>query len=296
MDGKICAKSRDCAYLPWQICASSEHRLPKKGLSVFIRRESFFWMQSARESERNAENTLKWNDRMHNYIDWLNKTQRLTYWDEPLCVYKCGRTANSPTSAMQTSSSILPISSEADEFSFKARSNFGWRMKSSGSIDDFLADYSHEDVSIEEFLSCLEDTHIEQRNTSSIFNSARSHTVQPIHTTDTVHPSALNSTSKRKLSVLVKEEQETKIVGEVPVSKPCPADGGRETRHESLSDSREEVRRRKNREYQRRFREKRMRLELQKEASSLFHQQQTSSTQLPVSNHANYFSSINRQH
>jgi hypothetical protein len=121
---------------------------------------------------------------------------------------------------------------------------FSARVSSSGSIDDFLAEYELETKSISDFMLCLEDQSI----------AASHHT--KCNMDIFLYPKPAAAISKK---VNRSASNDTRIV--IEKKEPC-------TNHSDASkmsaESREELRRSKNREYQRRFREKKIRLELER--------------------------------
>ena len=141
----------------------------------------------------------------------------------------------------------------------------GPSLRSSGSIDDFLAEYRHERSSIVSFLSCL----------------AEPTCTDPASNNNTHLDAALGSDSE-----VARQQPPHRIVMSREIGQSDPIDGRekvvatssrkrtRETRQRSESsrkvartkahnESKEERRRIKNCEYQRRFRERRLRLEMQ---------------------------------
>ena len=135
-------------------------------------------------------------------------------------------------------------------------------VNSTGSIDDFLADYRHETSSIVSFLSCLEESEIANHQNCLLEQDSRCYKKH----------SASHSSSKRpKIAAMnvagIGAEQATQSrkrhreAGERQPVSACKA-----TRTDADDKSREERRRSKNCEYQRRFREKKRLLELSKAA------------------------------
>jgi hypothetical protein len=122
-------------------------------------------------------------------------------------------------------------------------------LQSSGSIDDFLAEYRHEDATIVQFMSCLEGQELVPSATSEssfpesharIFEEsdrAKSDTssYSGALASATVGTNSKTSAAVAQISLRVKMSPEKKA----------------------------EMRRDKNREYQRRFREKKLRLDMQ---------------------------------
>jgi hypothetical protein len=122
-------------------------------------------------------------------------------------------------------------------------------MKSAGSIDEFLADYRHDDVSILAFISCLGEQDTEPTGLSSL---------------ECIFTQNPPSSEKKLLSSKIGKEQKLKnltSIGRLEISKNKSC---KSLRPRTNIEAQEEIRRSKNREYQRRFREKKMRLEFQR--------------------------------
>ena len=134
-------------------------------------------------------------------------------------------------------------------------------VKSSGSIDDFLADYRHERSSIQSFISSLEDD-VKSRSfehhdvTCPVGLSSRAS--KPLHSTSTL-PVASIEEKKSNLSTDFKGKRIRETSNSQTVS------ARKAVRSRTDNESKEERRRSKNCEYQRRFREKKMRLEMQRQ-------------------------------
>ena len=144
--------------------------------------------------------------------------------------------------------------------------NLGSSLKSSGGIDDFLPEYRHESTSVVSFLSCLEEP---PRKDPASNNTTRRDTALGFESQIARH---------QQLPLKIKENQKIgqsdPIDGREKVVATSSRKRTRETRQRSESsrkvartkahnESKEERRRIKNCEYQRRFRERRLRLEMQ---------------------------------
>ena len=114
---------------------------------------------------------------------------------------------------------------------------------SPGSIGDFLAEYEHENKSISDIMLYLDG-----------FTSALSEQTPMFTPPDKLHQVHTTKTSKKIKS------------GGEPMEKfrPAPLITKEFCTSKITAESREELRRSKNREYQRRFREKKIRLELER--------------------------------
>ena len=141
----------------------------------------------------------------------------------------------------------------------QARSN----MKSSGSIDDFLADYQHERSSIQSFFSSLEEpepAHLKRcglkQHISACFldpaplSPKLCVSTQPVASFEAAQPTHAETTSCSLKRADTKQQR---------------ASVRKTLRSKTNLESKEERRRSKNCEYQRRFREKKMRLEMQRQ-------------------------------
>ena len=128
-------------------------------------------------------------------------------------------------------------------------------LQSSGSVDDFLADYRHEDASILQFMSCLEEP--ERPSMHLHKSSPPASEYGPAHSTQPRQEVNMRQDPSNDLKInVVRSNASSKPKAGVDASlKPMrvrlPAEGKAERRRE------------KNREYQRRFREKKMRLKFQ---------------------------------
>ena len=130
-----------------------------------------------------------------------------------------------------------------------------------GSIDDFLADYRHETSTIVSFMSCLEESEIANHQNSTTKHGSRC----------CKKDSASHASSKRpKVSALnvagIGAEQSTQKRKRPREAERQPVSASHAACTDADDKSREERRRSKNCEYQRRFREKKMLLELNKAA------------------------------
>ena len=144
--------------------------------------------------------------------------------------------------------------------------NLGPSLKSSGSIDDFLAEYRHESTSIVSFLSCFEEP---PRKDPASNNTTRLDAALSLE-------SELECKEQQPLKTLMDREigQSDPIDGKekvastssrkrTRVSQPHSESSRKVARTKAHNESKEERRRIKNCEYQRRFRERRLRLEMQ---------------------------------
>ena len=131
-----------------------------------------------------------------------------------------------------------------------------------GSIDDFLAEYRHESSSILSFLSSLEET-----NTASNMSCTSKH-LNSSWIQDPAIDLCMKSPRLPSSATNIEVKAETTVAESRKRSR-----GDKQQKSDSCSkttlsktdrESQEERRRRKNCEYQRRFREKKMRLELQR--------------------------------
>ena len=140
-------------------------------------------------------------------------------------------------------------------------------QKSCGSVDDFLAQYRHEGSSIETFLSCLEEPEPSQDQISSsigIFSLLRLPDAEssafsrrsPVTLADV--PSHCQAKQASPAAASSKRTQRSSH----PISESARTTFQSPTHRDS---SAEERRRSKNREYQRRYREKRMLSDLRRQ-------------------------------
>ena len=131
-----------------------------------------------------------------------------------------------------------------------------------GSIDDFLAEYRHESSSILSFLSSLEETNTANNMscTSKPLNSSWVHDPSIDLCKRSVRFPSSAATAEVKIGTTVAESRKRSRVDKQQKSDSC----SKTTLSKTDRESQEERRRRKNCEYQRRFREKKMRLELQR--------------------------------
>ena len=125
-------------------------------------------------------------------------------------------------------------------------------LRSSGSIDDFLMDYKHENTSILQFMTSLEEPELELAQRRS----------------DSLHlPLVGLAASQSSLSCSLNAELAPSVLvtaNRTPITLNSRAVAScKKSRTRMSPESKAELRRIKNREYQRRFREKRLRLELQ---------------------------------
>ena len=134
-------------------------------------------------------------------------------------------------------------------------------VNSTGSIDDFLADYRHERSSIQSFLSNLEEpeavnlqrSKFEDQKSAFPLDSAL-HSSKPTITTGAIWSFEAKQSTHAEVSCKQTEG----------ANKHQKAPHRKILRSRTDSESQKERRRRKNCEYQRRFREKKMRLEMQR--------------------------------
>ena len=131
-------------------------------------------------------------------------------------------------------------------------------LKSSHSIDDFLADYRHESSSIVSFLSCLEESDIATYHSGTIScahsfwkNASASHAYHQRPEFSTLN---IGSIGAKQCDESRKRGRDASHQQPLPALKAVRAE----------TDDQKERRRRKNCEYQRRFREKKIRLEMQR--------------------------------
>ena len=129
-------------------------------------------------------------------------------------------------------------------------------LQSSWSIDDFLAHYRLEDTSIQSFLSCLEESMGEDQESST--SEHRSSTIMLDQGSDTVC-STSTSTDSSFVDTQTTSTAPSRKRTSAPDQLARPLDGNLETNE----DSEDERRRIRNREYQRRFRAKKIRQEMQ---------------------------------
>ena len=141
--------------------------------------------------------------------------------------------------------------------------NLGPSLKSSGSIDDFLAEYRHEGTSIVSFFSCLAEPTCADPASSTTrldaalgFESELARKQQPplrivmsreIGESDPIDERVVATSSRKRTKV----------------SQPRSESSRKVARTKAHNESKEERRRIKKCEYQRRFRERRLRLEMQ---------------------------------
>jgi hypothetical protein len=126
--------------------------------------------------------------------------------------------------------------------------NKGPNLNSSGSIDDFLVEYQHEDATIMQFMTCLDEpepacAQSDSFAWSEVFTSPQMFDTpssgKSIELRSAVdHPASIQSGSKSEVAA-------------------------KAMRVKMSAEGKAERRKEKNREYQRRFREKKLRLELQ---------------------------------
>ena len=139
-------------------------------------------------------------------------------------------------------------------------------FKSSGSIDDFLAHYRLEDTSIQSFLSCLEEPMGAEDQESSTSEHLSS-TYMLDQGSDAVCSTSTDSSfADTQKTNTAPGRKRTSAPDQL--ARPADLDGNLETNE----DSEDERRRIRNREYQRRFRAKKIRQEMQAvEALRSFH-------------------------
>ena len=130
--------------------------------------------------------------------------------------------------------------------------------QSSGSIDDFLAHYRLEDTSIQSFLSCLEEP-MGAKDQESSTSEHLSSTIMLDQGSDTVC-STSTSTDSSFVDTQTTSTAPSRKRTSAPDQLARPLDGNLETNE---ADSEDERRRIRNREYQRRFRAKKIRQEMQ---------------------------------
>ena len=131
-------------------------------------------------------------------------------------------------------------------------------LKSSRSIDDFLADYRHESSSIVSFLSCLEESDIATYHSGTISSA---HSFCKNATASHAYHQRPEFSTLNIGSIGAKQCDESRKRGrDASHQQPLPALKAVRTE----TDDQKERRRRKNCEYQRRFREKKIRLEMQR--------------------------------
>ena len=144
----------------------------------------------------------------------------------------------------QTSNQIRPSKSQ--------------NLTSSGSIDDFLLDYRHEDTSILQFMSCLEDSELVSIRSDASRRPSSDHiSAQSVLQCRRTQQSSSLSTDPPAPSTAVASPKATAKLN-ARTDAPCKG-----LRIKMTAESKAERRREKNREYQRRFREKKMRLQVQ---------------------------------
>jgi hypothetical protein len=167
---------------------------------------------------------------------WIKrKTQRVL--SIPMQAYHHHRIYAEDSFTMQQPLQTIDVSSEDESWPTGAHSV-------ATSIDDFLADYKHERVAILDFLSSLDDV-----STSSLHNmQSRSSFIEN-------QPIAFPIASAAVMS--------SQIASCVKITLPC-----KRTSESPSIELRDEQRRIKNREYQRRFRERRRKLQKQSAAAS----------------------------
>ena len=127
-------------------------------------------------------------------------------------------------------------------------------LQSSGSVDDFLADYRHEDTSILQFMSCLEEP--ERPSMHLHKSSPAASEYGPAHSTQPRQEVSSRQDLRNQLKLNVVRSASSKPKAEIDASL-------KSMRVRLPAESKAERRREKNREYQRRFREKKMRLKFQ---------------------------------
>ena len=127
--------------------------------------------------------------------------------------------------------------------------------QSSGSIDDFLAHYRLEDTSIQSFLSCLEEP-MGAKDQESSTSEHLSSTCMLDQGSDAV---CSTSTDSSFVDTQTTSTAPSRKRTSAPDQLARPLDGNLETNE----DSEDERRRIRNREYQRRFRAKKIRQEMQ---------------------------------
>ena len=146
-------------------------------------------------------------------------------------------------------------------------------LQSYGTINDFLADYRHESCDVLSFLSCLEESEIASNNKGIDLEDPRSKMVLTSaehawsqHLSSLCPTSAVGTFGKQQATFTAVGEKRAR---DFAVDMIDVRSSGKITRFDVDCASQDELRRRKNREYQRRFREKKMRLELQRRASAV---------------------------
>ena len=140
-------------------------------------------------------------------------------------------------------------------------------LKSSGSIDDFLANYRHESSSIVSFLSCLEKPEISGNHLNSTTKQPRSSQISDRLPKVSSQPSSATLSTMSFLTSGVVQETLTTKSPKQP-RKVKQVETSISARPRTGDESEQERKRRKNREYQQRFREKKMRLQLQRQTST----------------------------
>ena len=138
-------------------------------------------------------------------------------------------------------------------------------LERSVSIDDFLAGYRHERNYILSFLTCLDEPASDHATLSK--NASLLHGLLPVSCVSSQRScSTLPSSTIASFEEMHRPQATT--IQDIDRKRSCPPDAAparKSGRTKAFPESHEERRRRKNREYQRRFREKRMRLELQRQ-------------------------------
>ena len=130
------------------------------------------------------------------------------------------------------------------------------------SIDDFLAQYRHNRSSILSFLSCLDEP--DNAVTSSGITTDCSIPI-PIHKIPSQTSSKRSSPTTYAVSDAGEEQAVATPTNRARNHQIHPQPDRKNGLSSRSGESKEEIRRSKNREYQRRFREKKMRLELQRQ-------------------------------
>ena len=181
---------------------------------------------------------------------------------------------NTQAKSARLVSNFLPaFSSNIESQNPLWRCDAGKTLHDYGTIDDFLADYRHESCDILSFLSCLEESEIASNNKGIDLEDPRSKMVLTSaehawsqHLSSLCPTSAVGTFGKQQATFTAVGEKRAR---DFAVDMIDVRSSGKITRFDVDCASQDELRRRKNREYQRRFREKKMRLELQRRASAV---------------------------
>ena len=132
----------------------------------------------------------------------------------------------------------------------------------SETIDDYLADYKHESSSIQSFISCLDESETTHLADRSFGIQTKAHKTDPTSNTESPRPDSGRDTSSLDDAIHAarcKRAKSAESADRPPnVFDSCNAISG----NDDMSD--DERRRIRNRQYQRRFREKKIRREQQR--------------------------------